>query len=439
MPMIPMYRPGGDTIAELLMRQGDAAARAAERSAMLWGNAVSNIGNIAGNAVSQYQDQRQQEQQRKQREMMFDEALSTYDPTKPEDFYRRAAVAVGPELATQASRAMSAFYAGKDAGPDLKKFEAKAQFIQSMWQRDPEWVKQRWSVLSQSVAPDVAEIFNVQIGPQWEDSYAPMIESFTPQATRAQGAPERIKQNGVFFERDPQTGAWSAAQGLPAEVAKPEGPVTGTFEKFVADNPGVDVLKLRQRWAAAGREPDKPPVPVPPAELDIPSTGVVITTYGAAKRPEVRKQAQERGIPVFESATAATKAGVMAGIYAEAQELKTLMSLDKVKDAIGAASGRWTQLKGKFVDLDPDVQRAIQLMTSLSDTELRKRSGAQINDKEMSRLLRFTTDPNKTVGHNTTALNGLLKSSNRDYHAMSGGVWLSGEPDSEQNDPLGLR
>ena len=272
MPMIPMDRPGGDTIAELLMRQGDAAARAAERSAMLWGNAVSNIGNIAGNAVSQYQDQRQQEQQRKQREMMFDEALSTYDPTKPEDFYRRAAVAVGPELATQASRAMSAFYAGKDAGPDLKKFEAKAQFIQSMWQRDPEWVKQRWSVLSQAVAPDVAAIYNVQIGPQWEDSYAPMIESFTPQATRAQGAPERIKQNGVFFERDPQTGAWSAAQGLPAEVAKPEGPVTGTFEKFVADNPGVDVLKLRQRWAAAGREPDKPRDPNAPLSPTVEST-----------------------------------------------------------------------------------------------------------------------------------------------------------------------
>ena len=122
----------------------------------------------------------------------------------------------------------------------------------------------------------------------------------------------------------------------------------------------------------------------------------------------------------------------ITGIVADAQELDTLLSTEKVKAAIGPGAGRWTQLKGKFVDLDPDVQRAIQLMTSLSDTELRKRSGAAINEKEMQRILRFATDPNRPIGHNTTAINGLLKSGARDYKALSG-VDISGgalEPDA---------
>ena len=59
-------------------------------------------------------------------------------------------------------------------------------------------------------------------------------------------------------------------------------------------------------------------------------------------------------------------------------------------------------------------------MTSLSDTELRKRSGAQINEREMQRILRFATDPNRPLGHNTTAVAGLLKSAARDYKALAG-------------------
>jgi hypothetical protein len=94
--------------------------------------------------------------------------------------------------------------------------------------------------------------------------------------------------------------------------------------------------------------------------------------------------------------------------------------LPKVKAAVGPAAGRWSQFKAKFSDLDPEVQRAIQLMTSLSDTELRKRSGAQINEAEMKRILRFALDPNRPLGHNTTAVAGLLKSADRDFRVLAG-------------------
>jgi hypothetical protein len=49
----------------------------------------------------------------------------------------------------------------------------------------------------------------------------------------------------------------------------------------------------------------------------------------------------------------------------------------------------------------------MQLMISLSDTELRKRSGAQINEKEMQRILQFATDPTRPLDHNQAAVPGL--------------------------------
>lgn len=431
---IPVYQPRGETIAQLLMRQGDIAARGAERSGEIWGRVAENLGNIGAQAYTAHREQKDQQK----REAMLGEAMSTFDPQNPMDFYRRTAIAVGPEAAMRVTSGMSSLMKMQQTQqPDPKDAATVVQGLAALEGATPGYLRKNWATVGQALKP-VGAVFGIQL----PDDSAQLPEDFGQQIIALnQGLNKQTEQAG--FTLGPGQVRFGPkgeilAQG-PEAPAKPEN--LSAEEAFIraqyGDKPTAQqLLEGRSRFAAAGREPDKPPATT---ELDIPATGVVITTYGTAKRPEVRKQAQERGIPVFESATAATKAGVLAGIYAEAQELKTLMSLDKVKDAIGAASGRWTQLKGKFVDLDPDVQRAIQLMTSLSDTELRKRSGAQINDKEMSRLLRFTTDPNKTVGHNTTALNGLLKSSNRDYHAMSGGVWLSGDPDSEQNDPLGLR
>jgi hypothetical protein len=96
----------------------------------------------------------------------------------------------------------------------------------------------------------------------------------------------------------------------------------------------------------------------------------------------------------------------------------------------------------KVKDLNPDVQDALQLMTQLSDTELRRRSGAQINAQEMQRMLRFTTDPNKPMGHNTRAVNNMIASSSRDHKALSGVALeedASKTPERPKNVPPGYR
>jgi hypothetical protein len=53
---VPQY---GDRIAELMLRQGEIAARGAERSGMIWGNAINQLGQIAGNAVEKHQAEQQ--------------------------------------------------------------------------------------------------------------------------------------------------------------------------------------------------------------------------------------------------------------------------------------------------------------------------------------------------------------------------------------------
>src|SRR3972149_308646 len=51
------------TIADLIMRQGEIAARGAERSGEIWGNAVSQLGKIGGRAFEEYQAKKEENKQ----------------------------------------------------------------------------------------------------------------------------------------------------------------------------------------------------------------------------------------------------------------------------------------------------------------------------------------------------------------------------------------
>lgn len=56
---IPVYQPRGETIAQLLMRQGDIAARGAERSGEIWGRVAENLGNIGAQAYTAHREQQE--------------------------------------------------------------------------------------------------------------------------------------------------------------------------------------------------------------------------------------------------------------------------------------------------------------------------------------------------------------------------------------------
>lgn len=404
-----IYRsPYGDSIAELLMRQGDIAARGAEQSGQIWSQAINQLGQIGAGAVQDYQQRKAQ----KQREEQFNAALSSWDPADPGTFYRGVATAYGPEMATSALRAMSALEESKKKSePDPKLFQPKAEFIGKVWKANPDWVKQNWGGIAQTLGPEAKALYGFDLTPEWDDSFGQVLDSLGPEVKPEAGF--SLSPGETRFDASGKPVA-----SLPAAPKAEAAPKPGSFEAFVAANPNKDVLQLRAQWEAAGRAPKEAPKPEPERVFN--PEGVVLSSYGVREKEDVRREARERGIPVFENVTAQNKGMTLAGIVADAQELTTLFAEPEVRDAIGPVAGRWSKLKGKVVDLPPKVQRALQLMTSLSDTELRKRSGAQINDKEMQRLLQFTTDPKGTLGHNLTAVAGLLKSADRDYRALSG-------------------
>lgn len=257
MPIMPQYRsPYGQSILELLAGQGDAAARAAERSGMIWANAVQNLGQIGAQAYEQHQQQKDQQQ----REALFDEAVATFDPANPQDFYRRAAVAVGPEKAIMAMRAFAAVEETKKKGaPDPKLFEPKAQFIKTMWESNPEWVKKNWGGIFQAAGQEANVLFGTNFTPEWSDDYGQAIGAFGAQQ-KPQAAPDRMEQNGIVYERQ-QDGKWVPALGIPEEKpeVKPDArSLDARYAEAVATGNQEEAQKLltaKARLEAAGWAP----------------------------------------------------------------------------------------------------------------------------------------------------------------------------------------
>lgn len=417
------YRDSG-RITELLARQGEIAAQGALRSGETWGRVAEQLGQIGGRAVQEY-GERKEQSKRDAALMQFVQSGAWQDP--------KAALAgsikiLGPREGPRFAEGLigAAKMHGAQNPDDAR---AALPMVSRGLLAAPESMRPglygqaRQLMLSAGIAS--AE----SMPEQWTPELLPYVHALAGQGGGAHGqaTTERVKQNGVWYERGAD-GAWKQAAGLPAETPAP---ADLSFEEQMADalkandmNAYNRLLRVKRDAGAAGRAPEKPPAP---AEYTFNPEGVVLTSYPQSQRNEVRRQAAERGIPVFEGVTTQAKGAVLAGIVQDAQELDSLLRDEKVRAAIGPIAGRWTQAKGKLWDLDPTVQRAVQLMTSLSDTELRKRSGAQINEAEMQRILRFATDPNRPLGHNLTAVGGILKSGARDYQALSG-VDPSGRP-----------
>ena len=206
MPIMPQYRsPYGQSIMELLAGQGEAAARAAERRSLIWGNAVANLGQIGAQAYEQHQQQKDQQQ----REALFDEAVATFDPANPQDFYRRAAVAVGPEKAIMAMRAFAAVEESKKKGaPDPKLFQPKAEFIAERWKSNPAWVRENWGNIYTAAGEEANALYGTGFTPQWDEKYGEVIGSFAKQATDQKLIP--VAPNTTLFDPAKGEGVFTA-------------------------------------------------------------------------------------------------------------------------------------------------------------------------------------------------------------------------------------
>lgn len=425
MPSIPyasptMYNPdrGTERLIDLMLRRGDVEARGQAASGAIWGRAVEDVGQIAAGAVQQYGEQKQAKKQAAALDAFVASDLWVKDPAAG---LAESVRILGPGNGVK-------FFEGLQGSLKLQQAQTPEQaraalpMIARGYMAAPAATRPKlWTGIEQLLKSSGMLPAGQGLGEYNPEEHDPIIKSLA-----AEGAPKpeggfALTPGQVRFDAEGKQIA-----SLPPAPTKPEN-LSGE-EAFVRAQYGANptpqqMLEGRARYAGAGRAPEKP---AEVKEYTLNPEGVVLSSYGVREKDTVRAQATERGLPVFENAASQARGVVLAGIVADAKELQGLIALPEVQSAMGAVAGRWTQLKGRLVDLPPTVQRAVQLATSLSDTELRKRSGAQINEKEMQRLLRFTTDPNRPIGHNLTAIAGLLKSAARDYRALSG-IDLGGE------------
>ena len=132
------YKPVGMYEPRYTERIIDLLGRAPMMQGAIWGQAVRDIGNITANAVAQHQE-RKDEQKRAQQ---FDAAIRQWDPADPMPFYRSVAVAYGPKFAAESVRAFAALEESKQRdAPDPKLFQTKAQYLSSLWKKNPDWVR----------------------------------------------------------------------------------------------------------------------------------------------------------------------------------------------------------------------------------------------------------------------------------------------------------
>lgn len=409
---------------------GEQRARAAEQAGQIWGNFAQNIGGIASNALMQHAGQKAEEKQQaglKARDAAALDFVSKWDGSDPKALFTGLAQIGGPEYAKKYGETALAFHSKPTEDPkeELGNFWTAGKAIEE---------------LPEEIRPHAYDQLKTRFGPMLVKKGVldpQMLEApYSPETGKALGAVtnaigqrlgfKQEKEQGPLITkpgdiaRDPKTGAVLFEN--PQAPEKEKKPAAGTFGSYLVGmypegaTPAQE-LAARREYEAAGRAPREVKAP---EELTLNPEGVVLSSYGKADKNAARKQAMERGLPVFETAATQEKASKISAIVADAQELNGLLGDAEVQAAIGPFAGKYTQLKGKFFDLPPKVQRAVQLMGSLSDSEMRKRSGASTTEPEFQRLLKFAADPEKPLGHNTTAVRGLLESGARDYKALAG-------------------
>src|SRR5574341_22608 len=430
-------RPQRLNLGQMLLEQGDLEA---ERAQNLWsgiGQTVAGLGQQYGR-LREEQAARQEEERKQEglraRDAAIANVFQSWDGKDASQLHRALIRHTDPKSALDLAKgaeglqrlavAKSPEEASKELVPVARGFKASS----------PEM---RARLYPSAIRPSLAKSGLVPED-QLPSEYGPEVDQFVDYVLGMQ-APQKptgeivetIGPNGEPIKRRVTEQELAAPGGVP--VYKP--PVKETPVKAAWGQPfnGPDGLSYQrnEQTGEIRRTPGVGAKAVEPApELQLNPEGVVLSGYGIKQKEEARKQARERGLPVFENVTAQTKGVTLAGIAAEAKELANLLEDPNVQGVIGPMlmnpKAALRRVSAGYVDLDPQAQRALQLMSSLSDTELRKRSGASITEPEFQRMLKFSTDPTKPLGHNRTAIRGLLKSSARDYRALSG-VDIGGE------------
>jgi hypothetical protein len=360
------------TIADLIMRRGDIAARGAERSGAIWGNAVADLGGIAAGAIQQHGMQKQAQE----RQVAFDEALQSWDPADPNQSFMRLARVAGPEPAMQITRGLMAITESQQRqaqgeAPDPELFGQKIGGLLAMRDKmGPDYLRERWDQIQPHFAPDVKALFGVELGPEYTEEYDQQLtalgEQFSPQP-----------QGGDFTLSPGQTRFGAEGEQIAAVAPKPEKSLEEEAREAFA------LAQARARGTASVQ---------PPGGggklqyyLDRESGRHVQLTPAEAK-----KNADRYGRPLFADPTQELEKvnrnlSAFGDIYT---------SLNAVLDDVGPVTYTINELEQKVpgIKSDPAFRAFQQQLNALSNEEIKRITGAQMSEPEAKRLKKGMAD-----------------------------------------------
>jgi hypothetical protein len=263
MPYAPrtMYEPRyNDSIAMLMARQGEIAGQAQMQKAAIWGNAMSNIGQIGAQAYQQHAEQKQA----KKRDQMFNAALEMFDPADPMPTYKRLASVGGPKPAMEFVSGLVRLEemrkkAAEGAVPTLDEFKASVVSLGAGEKLNPGFIAKSYPTISplfragakqyggidlpDNPTPEQVQQFSQHVGALYEE-WGKQGKPGTRQVETVN--PDGSKSIQIVEDKPGQT-----------FTSAPEKPKLGSFERQIMDKyPGgatpEQVEQERKKWADAG-------------------------------------------------------------------------------------------------------------------------------------------------------------------------------------------
>lgn len=330
---IPHYRPSGvgNSIADLLVRQGDIRANQAMQTANIWGNVVQNLGQIGAQAYSQYRE-------KKDETAAVEDAFAAWDGKDPLSLYRGLATKLGPERATRLVGGYASMMRLSQAQePDPVDFKTTVGALAAL---PPEFLTKHWQTITPTLAPSVKKFLGFELPPEPSEEILRAIpaldaklngkeqEGALVDTVDAQGRP--VKRRATPQE---------LAVGVPLAPKEATPPSPGSFDAFVARRypqgaTPEQMLQARGEW---GRADDRPRDPLA-AEL------------AQLRLDEARQRAQE----------AAASAEALKGMGAEWEGLvgRATSSMSGPKSAGWRKTLAQTALTGDKEELADQIRQA---------------------------------------------------------------------------------
>lgn len=428
MPYYPPYMPGryddrgGSSIRDLIMDIGRTRAQGAARSGEIWGNAMSQIGQIASGAIGQYQMAK--------RDAAAVSFIDSWDGQDQKGLLAGLSKILGPDKGPEMARTVISV-AGKPEKDPEKELAALRQNMGVLLGQSDDVAALGYQPMMRRHSAALAQ---VGVTPEMQakaQQWNPETREATKRIWLALGGKEQAKPADIKLGKgdilvsgeDPSQ---VLARGVMEEPKPEKGPAVGSFEDFVvrkygqAPTPG-QVTAARSEWSEAGRDPERQADPATRSQ-----NAQFLLQGGTADK-----------IPIGERAAAVADAKASGGIdgtgfvptsgqqqvrfsdfmdlRGKATRLRELIQDPEVASKLGPAAGRVVGATKELplIGQSTKVKEAFDLFKDLSDAELRKRSGAAISPGEYARITGFTVDPTKQPDSNLTNVNRMLESIER--------------------------